>query len=213
MWIISTTYLVLGFFNILFAWLGLICFFVPIILSIVTGSKLFCKKYCGRGQLFTLIGDKLNICLNQETPKVLRSKIFRYGFLIFFLIMFVSMITNTYLVFENYKSVEQVVTLFWTFKLNWSFAYGGSVASWIAQFAFGFYSIMLTSTIIGFIMMILFKPRTWCVFCPMGTMCHLICEARNNADDDNTSDNNEDNSIAEKVVENEQEELTEDIRE
>ena len=29
LWILSLTYLTLGFFNILFAWLGLLCFFIP----------------------------------------------------------------------------------------------------------------------------------------------------------------------------------------
>ena len=34
---------------------------------------------------------------------------------------------------------------------------------------------MLTSTILGLITMALFKPRSWCVYCPMGTMTQLIC--------------------------------------
>ena len=42
LWIASLTYLILGFFNILFAWLGLICFIVPIVISLVTGSKAYC---------------------------------------------------------------------------------------------------------------------------------------------------------------------------
>ena len=29
LWILSSLYLILGFFNILFAWLGLLCFFIP----------------------------------------------------------------------------------------------------------------------------------------------------------------------------------------
>ena len=33
LWIVSLTYLILGFFNILFAWLGLLCFFIPLIIS------------------------------------------------------------------------------------------------------------------------------------------------------------------------------------
>ena len=37
---------------------------------------------------------------------------------------------------------------------------------------------MLTLTLIGLIVMVLFKPRTWCVFCPMGTMTQLICTLR-----------------------------------
>ena len=35
LWIASLTYLILGFFNILFAWLGLLCFFIPLIISII----------------------------------------------------------------------------------------------------------------------------------------------------------------------------------
>ena len=27
--------------------------------------------------------------------------------------------------------------------------------------------------------MVLFKPRSWCVYCPMGTMTQLICKAKN----------------------------------
>ncbi len=33
----------------MFAWLGLICFFVPLIISIVSGNKAYCNRYCGRG--------------------------------------------------------------------------------------------------------------------------------------------------------------------
>ena len=43
----------------------------------------------------------------------------------------------------------QAVTLLWTFKLPWRWAYHGSLVSpWTAQFAFGFYSVMLTSTVL-----------------------------------------------------------------
>lgn len=38
---------------------------------------------------------------------------------------------------------------------------------------------MLTSTVLGLITMVLFKPRSWCVYCPMGTMTQLICKAKN----------------------------------
>ncbi|MFR7479259.1 MAG: 4Fe-4S binding protein, partial [Acutalibacteraceae bacterium] len=38
--------------------------------------------------------------------------------------------------------------------------------------------VMLTSTVLGLVTMMLFKPRSWCVYCPMGTMTQLICKAR-----------------------------------
>lgn len=67
--------------------------------------------------------------------------------------------------------------LFWTFRVPWHFAYTpGIVPDWAAKFSFGFYSIMLTSTLIGLIVMMLYKPRTWCTFCPMGTMTQGICK-------------------------------------
>ena len=63
--------------------------------------------------------------------------------------------------------------------MPWDWAYtAGMAPDWVAQFSFGFYSLMLTSTIIGLVMMILFKPRTWCTFCPMGTMTQTICKIR-----------------------------------
>ena len=142
LWIFSLTYLVLGFVNILFAWLGMICFIVPLVISIGWGNKTYCNKFCGRGQLFSILGGHFGLSRKKDMPKWMKSKYFRYGFLIFFFTMFFIMLWNTYLVF-------------------------------------GFYSIMLTSTILGFVTMILFKPRSWCVYCPMGTMTQLRCKAKN----------------------------------
>ena len=179
LWIFSTLYLLLGFFNILFAWLGLICFVTPLLIAIIRGNKAYCNKYCGRGQLFSLLGGKFGLSRKKDMPRWMCSKYFRYGFLIFFLTMFGVMLWNTYLVFAGTRELGQVVTLLWTFKLPWHWAYHGSIFSpWVAQFAFGFYSVMLTSTLLGVVTMILFKPRSWCVYCPMGTMTQLICKMK-----------------------------------
>lgn len=175
LWILSGLYLTLGLFNILFAWLGLICFIVPLGISIIKGNKSYCNKYCGRGQLFELLGTKFKLSRNKPIPKFLKTKWFRYGFLIFFMSMFISMIFNTYLVFEGSRNLNEVITLLWTFKLPWNFNDFSSISPWIVQFSFGFYSVMATSTILGILTMILYKPRSWCVYCPMGTMTQGIC--------------------------------------
>ena len=108
------------------------------------------------------------------------SKAFRYGFLIFFFAMFFVMLWNTYLVFAGAKSLTQAITILWTINVGWTWAYLGNViAPLVSQFAFGFYSVMLTSTILGLATMILFKPRSWCVYCPMGTMTQAICKVEN----------------------------------
>lgn len=179
LWIFSIIYLALGFFNIIFAWLGLICFIVPLLIAIFGGDKAYCNKYCGRGQLFDLLGNKLKLSCQHKPPRFLSSKWFRYGFLTFFMIMFLNMLFATYLVFAGSSDLKQVVTLLWTIKMPWEWAVPvAGVSSGVAQFALGFYSVMLTSTILGLLTMVLFKPRSWCVYCPMGTMTQAICKIK-----------------------------------
>lgn len=182
MWIISCIYLSLGLFNILFAWLGLLCFLIPLIISVAGGGKAYCNKYCGRGQLLDLMGNKLKLSRNESIPSFLRSKWFRYGFLTFFMTMFIMMLFNTYLVFSEINELQKVIKILWTFNLPWNWVNTSMVSPWIAQFAFGFYSVMVTSTILGIITMLLYKPRSWCVYCPMGTMTQLISKAKYNPD-------------------------------
>ena len=150
LWVASLLYLLLGFFNILFAWLGLLCFFIPLIISVVSGTKSYCNRYCGRGQLFGLLGGRFGLSRRKDIPKWMKSKAFRYGFLAFFFAMFFLMLWNTYLVFAGVRDLGQAVTLLWTFKLPWNWAYHGTLFHpGVAQFAFGFYGVMLTSTVLG----------------------------------------------------------------
>ena len=115
----------------------------------------------------------------KSTPKWMVSKWFRYGFLLFFLTMFGNMIFQTWLVGSGAQNLREAVKLFWTFKVPWGCAYSAeNIPAWIAQFSFGFYSLMLTSTLIGLIVIVLYKPRTWCAFCPMGTMTQAICKMK-----------------------------------
>ena len=170
---------VLGFFNILFTWLGLLCFFIPLVIAFAGGDKGYCNRFCGRGQLFSLLGGRFGLSRRADIPRWMKSKAFRYGFLGFFLLMFFQMLWSTYLVFAGAQELRQAVTLLWTFRLPWHWAYYGTLFSpGVAQFAFGFYSVMLTSTVLGLVTMVLFKPRSWCVYCPMGTMTQLICRGK-----------------------------------
>ena len=178
LWIWTILYFALGFFNILFAWLGMIDFLVPLCFAIFGGNKYFCNNFCGRGQMLGVLGNKCS--LKKSTPKWMCSKWFRYGFLVFFMIMFANMIFHTYLVGAGAENLSETIKLFWTFNVPWDWAYSaGAVPGWVAKFSFGFYGIMLTSTIIGIVVMVLFKPRTWCAFCPMGTMTQGICKLKN----------------------------------
>ncbi len=188
LWIASAVYLTLGFFNILFAWLGLICFITPLLIAIVKGNKSYCNRFCGRGQLFELLGYRLGLSRRKAPPKFLCSSWFRYGFLAFFMTMFFVMLYATCLVFVG-ATLNEAVTLLWVFKLPWNWVDTSFVAPWMAQFAFGFYGVMLTSTVLGMLTMLLFKPRSWCVYCPMGTMTQGICQIKHRKENPNETPN------------------------
>lgn len=174
MWIVSATYFLLGFFNILFAWFGVLCFLIPLFIAIFGGGKVWCNSYCGRGQLFLVVGNKLGWSTHRVAPRWLSSHWFRNGFLIFFLVFFIHMLYVTVLVAQDAKTLSQVVNLLWTLDVPWHWAYTLPTEPWVAQFAFGLYGIMLTSLIVGMALTIFFRPRTWCVFCPMGNMTQMI---------------------------------------
>ena len=179
LWIWSIVYFSLRFFNILFAWLGMIDFIVPLLFALIGGNKRFCNRYCGRGQLFAFLGGNRKCSRSKPAPGWLASKWFRYAFLIFFLTMFGNIVFQTWLVASGAGTLKEAIKLFWTIRVPWGWTYtAGMVPDWIAQFSFGFYSLMLTSTIIGLIVMVLYKPRTWCSFCPMGTMTQGICKIK-----------------------------------
>lgn len=177
LWIAELAYLALSLCNILFAWLGVVFFALPLLIATIGGSKAYCNRFCGRGQLLGLLGSKLKLSRNAPPPRFLRSKWFRYGFLAFFMTMFGLMLFGTYKVFAG-APLQQTVTLLWVFKLPWQWAEVGMVAPGVAQFSFGFFGVMLTSTVLGFVTMVLFRPRSWCVYCPMGTMTQGICKLR-----------------------------------
>ena len=160
LWVASALYLLLGFFNILFAWLGMLCFLIPLFMALFGGNKAYCHRYCGRSQLFSLLGRNCKLSRQKPTPAFLSTKWFRYGFLAFFLTMFVLMLVQTYQVFAG-RPLAESVTLLWSFHLLWSFAYHGDLlAPWVSQFAFGFYSVMLISTLLGLLSLLLFLQRS-----------------------------------------------------
>lgn len=150
LWVYAIIYFALGFFNILFAWLGMIDFLLPLLLAIFGGNKFFCNHLCGRGQLFSKLGTDLKCSRCKPTPRWMSSKWFRYAFLLFFLTMFGNMVFQTYLVAAGATSLREAIKLFWTFRVPWGWTYtAGTVADWMAQFSFGFYSLMLTSLLLS----------------------------------------------------------------
>lgn len=178
LWLWSLLYFSLGFVHILFAWLGLISFILPLLFALFDGSKGFCNRYCDRGQLLRALGSQAGLSRRHNMPSFLYSRFFRYAFMLFFFAMFGSILWTTWLVAGGSSSLQSEVLLFWSIPLPWVWNLSADVPLWTAQFAFGLYSLMLTSEILALAAMLWFRPRAWCTFCPMGTLTQGICRLK-----------------------------------
>ena len=69
LWVAELLYLALGLCNILFAWLGMLFFAIPLLVAVIGGNKAYCNRFCGRGQLLGLLGGRLKLSRNVPPPR------------------------------------------------------------------------------------------------------------------------------------------------
>ena len=181
LWLWSLLFFGAGLFNIMFAWLGLISFILPLVFAFGFGTKGFCNRYCDRGQFLRMFGGQLGLSRNHEMPGWMKGRTFRYGFMAVFFATFGNILYNTWLVAQGAGSLTETLTVLWVWQVPWGFAYSGGADEWVAFFAFKLYGFLLTSEIIAITAMLYYRPRSWCVFCPMGTLTQIICRSKSNS--------------------------------
>jgi len=167
-------FFILGMVHITFALLGFICMVTPFVLYLKTGKKLWCTTYCPRAALFTKVLSKLS--LGMKPPNWLFTAKTKQLVVNYFCINLGFVIMSTVMVglgrlepmaFIRFLIAFQVpIQLPQLLDLN--------VPDVITHLGFRIYSIMFTSTAIGLILGILYKPRTWCAVCPIQTLTTQI---------------------------------------
>ena len=180
LWVAMIVYLILPVYNILFAWIGLIFMITPVLIAVFFGTKSYCNKYCGRGQLYQLLGGKLKISRDVKPPSFLRARWFRYAFLVLFAAKFGMMVYASYAAFTSSSGAGEG-SWSWLLERPWELAN----TPFAVEVASSIYMAMLATTVLGVLTMLLFKPRSWCVFCPMGTMTQEICRVRHGKEEKN----------------------------
>lgn len=127
--------------------LGLLVIFIMAGLtttSFFTG-RYWCGNFCPHGSLFDRI--TMPISLNKKIPQFLKSKFMVTGFFLFFMYNFSRKVIN--------------VSKFW------------GTYDFFDKLGFVFVTTYLMVLVTGGLFAILVNPRTWCQFCPMGTIQKL----------------------------------------
>lgn len=171
LFIITITYFILGFINIHFALLGLICMTLPLILLFKNKKKTWCQHYCPRSNLYVSCAKlKKNSC---KTPSIFIKGNMKWYMLTYFGIsLFVITMSTLGVVAGKIPPMEYLRFLLFI-PLPESFPQlieFSNITPWVTHLAFRFYSMMMTTTTLGLILALTYKPRTWCTICPIATI-------------------------------------------
>lgn len=124
-------------------------FVIPIMLGLTISGfftgRYWCGNICPHGSLFDKIF--LSMSKNQKIPGFLKSKAMAVGFFIFFMFNFSRKLINIFNSWGSFDFLDKLGMLF--------------------------SNTYLMVLIVGGIMAIFITPRTWCQFCPMGSIQKL----------------------------------------
>lgn len=167
---ITIAFFILGFIHISFALAGLICFIVPFIQYFKYKDKVWCKYVCPRAGYFRRIITKIN--LGKKPPKLFMKKGMKKAVVIYFGINLFFITMSTIMVsIGKIAPIEQIRFLIVAplpFDLPQLLSL--NVAEPLVHLGYRVYSMMFTSILIGSVLGIIYKPRTWCAICPVNTL-------------------------------------------
>jgi polyferredoxin len=162
-----------GMINISFALIGFLCMILPFVLFFYAKDKLWCKYYCPRAGLFTKLLSKVS--LNKKMPKWLTAKKTKNIVLIYYGINMLIATKSSIMVANGLAEPMEVLRFFIFFKMPFSLPQllDLSLSPLVAHVSYRLYSMMFTSIVIGLGFGITFRPRTWCIICPVQTLTSI----------------------------------------
>lgn len=172
LFLITISYFILGFVNIHFSLLGLLCMSLPIILLIKNNKKTWCQGYCPRANLYTRMG-KITSEYSLKTPSFFINGNMKWIMLFYFGLSLFIIAMSTYKVASGMIPSMNTIRFLIVFPVSSDMLQLieiGNIADWVTHLSYRFYSMMVTTTILGLILALVYKPRTWCTICPIATV-------------------------------------------
>lgn len=182
LFIITLLFFTLGFFNILFAYLGLACLILPFVLLYKDKKKTWCQNYCPRSKLYKVLFTGKSLT-SKAGPDWLVNGKGKWILLAYFCFNLFVITMSTFRVFMGLMEPLERIRFLIAFILPWQVPQLltiGAVPDWVLHLSFRIYSMMFTTTVLGLVLGWLFLPRTWCRVCPINTISELTLNKMNN---------------------------------
>ncbi|HAQ41080.1 MAG TPA: hypothetical protein DCM73_09755 [Clostridiales bacterium] len=182
LFIITLIYFALGFVNIHFALLGFICMLLPLYLLVKTNKKTYCQGYCPRANLYTKAG-KATSKTSRKTPMFFINGKMKWIVLSYFGISLIFITLSTIKVAVGSMIPLEELRYLIVFRIHLymiQIIEFNNILPWITHLSYRFYSMMMTTTTLGLILALVYKPRTWCTICPISTISDVYLDNSKN---------------------------------
>lgn len=177
---ITLLYFALGFINIHFALLGIACMTIPFILLARDKKKTWCQGYCPRASLYTACG-RTTSKFSLKTPDFFIHGGMKWIMLAYFALSMSIIILSTLKIgMSGMPPLAQLRFLLFipvTDSMPQLVTFSG-FPDWLTHLAYRFYSMMMTTTFLGLVLALVYKPRTWCTICPISTVSGMCLKKK-----------------------------------
>jgi len=176
LYLFTITFFLLGFANIHFSLFGIICMTLPIYLLLKDRKKTWCQSYCPRASLYTTCG-KAKKWSSRKTPHFFVKGKMKWIMLTYFGISLLFITISTVVVAKGMRPAMEYLKFLILIPIPFEMPQFFDIinpAPWLTHLSYRFYSMMMTTTFLGFLLAMIYKPRTWCTICPIATVSDVI---------------------------------------
>jgi len=176
LYLITLSFFILGFVNIHFSLLGVICMMLPFSLLYHSKRKTWCQGYCPRAALYSTIG-KQKKWQSFKTPSYFIKGDMKWIMLTYFGVSLFFIIMTTLAVARGIRQPMNYLRFLVMFPIPFSMPQAitfHQITPWITHLSYRLYSMMMTTTLLGLVLAVVYRPRTWCTICPIATISDTI---------------------------------------
>lgn len=168
--ILTILIFLLGMIHISLALIGLLCYLGPLVTYLKTRDKTWCRELCPRAGFLTK--SLKHISLGLMPPKWLSGQSVKDFFVTYIGLNLVFATMSTLMVALGRIAPMPYIRLFMVFRAPFILP---QLVIWplpdfLIHLSYRVYSMLLSSLLIGLVLGVLFRPRTWCSICPVNTL-------------------------------------------